>query len=63
MEDNKIPMEVEGSLWLHKAERRFLGEDRINLLEKIDECGSITKGAKAAGIRPKPSNQSASGLN
>ena len=46
-------MDVAGSVWLHKAERRFLGEDRINLLEKIDECGSITKGAKAAGISYK----------
>jgi len=46
-------LDVAGSVWLHKAERRFLGEDRINLLEKIDECGSITKGAKAAGISYK----------
>jgi molybdate transport system regulatory protein len=28
----------------------FLGSDRIALLEKIDECGSITKAAKAVGI-------------
>jgi molybdate transport system regulatory protein len=46
-------LDVGGSLWLHKADRRFLGGDRITLLEKIDECGSITKAAKAAGISYK----------
>ncbi len=46
-------MELDGSVWLHKAERKFLGGDRINLLEKIDECGSITKAAKAVGISYK----------
>lgn len=28
----------------------FLGSDRIALLQQIDECGSITKAAKAVGI-------------
>jgi molybdate transport system regulatory protein len=53
MEFDKGQLDVGGSLWLHKSERRFLGEDRITLLEKIDECGSITKAAKAAGISYK----------
>lgn len=42
-----------GSLWLNRAENKFLGGDRIHLLEKIDELGSITKAAKAAGISYK----------
>ena len=46
-------MELDGSVWLHKAERKFLGGDRINLLEKIDERGSITKAAKEVGISYK----------
>ncbi len=53
MKCGRSPMELDGSVWLHKAERKFLGGDRINLLEKIDECGSITKAAKQAGISYK----------
>lgn len=42
-----------GDLWLNRAEYKFLGGDRINLLEKIDELGSITKAAKVVGISYK----------
>lgn len=44
---------VSGTIWLHKADRFFLGSDRIVLLEKIDRHGSITKAARAAGISYK----------
>jgi molybdate transport system regulatory protein len=44
---------VSGSLWMYRQEREFLGGDRINLLEKIDELGSITKAAKDVGISYK----------
>ena len=44
---------VSGSVWIHRRQCEFLGDDRINLLEKIDELGSITKAAKAAGISYK----------
>lgn len=53
MECSKRLMEVNGSVWLHKDDRKFLGGDRINLLEQIAECGSITKAAKAVGISYK----------
>ena len=46
-------IELDGALWLHKSDQKFLGSDRITLLEKIDELGSITKAAKAAGISYK----------
>lgn len=49
----KRGIELEGALWLHKADQKFLGSDRIGLLEKVDELGSITKAAKAAGISYK----------
>ena len=39
-----------GSLWFQKSDQKFIGSDRILLLEKIDELGSITKAAKALGI-------------
>jgi molybdate transport system regulatory protein len=46
-------IELDGSLWLHKSDQKFLGGDRIGLLEKIDALGSITHAAKAAGISYK----------
>ena len=42
-----------GNLWFSRADNRFLGGDRINLLEQIHELGSITKAAKAVGISYK----------
>ena len=45
--------EVSGSLWLNRAEQKFMGGERIALLEKIDELGSITKAAKDVGISYK----------
>jgi len=53
MESRIKPMEIEGSFWVHKDDHKFLGGERISLLEKIDECGSITKAAKAVGISYK----------
>ena len=50
---NKELIGLEGSVWFQKAENRFLGGDRIALLEKIDELGSITSAAKAVGISYK----------
>lgn len=44
---------LSGNLWLNRAENKFLGGDRIYLLEMIDELGSITKAAKAVGISYK----------
>jgi molybdate transport system regulatory protein len=53
MKCNKSNIGLTGNLWLNRAENKFLGGDRINLLEKIDELGSITKAAKAVGISYK----------
>ena len=44
---------VSGSLWMHREQREFLGANRICLLEKIEEHGSITKAAKSVGISYK----------
>jgi len=49
----KQSIELEGSIWFQKAQNRFLGGDRIALLEKIDELGSINSAAKAVGISYK----------
>nr|WP_320115903.1 TOBE domain-containing protein [uncultured Desulfuromonas sp.] len=39
-----------GHLWLQKADKPFVGQDRIRLLEKIDQLGSMNKAAKSLGI-------------
>ena len=51
--NGKNGIELDGALWLQKAEQKFLGGDRITLLAKIDELGSITRAAKAVGISYK----------
>lgn len=50
MRKSKKQIEVSGTVSFRKTDMEFLGSDRIALLEKIDECGSITKAAKAVGI-------------
>ena len=50
---SKHPIEVSGAIWLQKPGADLLGDDRIRLLEKIEEHGSITKAARAAGISYK----------
>lgn len=53
MKQNKDNVALSGNLWLNRDDHRFLGGDRINLLEMIGELGSITKAAKAVGISYK----------
>jgi len=48
-----VKLGLSGAVWLHKEDQKFLGGDRISLLEQIDELGSITKAAKAVGISYK----------
>ncbi len=53
MKPTNRPMELHGSLWLTVDGERFGGEQRIALLAKIAECGSITQAAKAIGMSYK----------
>jgi len=53
MQQDEHVMRVSGKIWLDKSERAFLAGDRIELLEKIQALGSITKAAKAVGISYK----------
>ncbi|MBW4055503.1 MAG: TOBE domain-containing protein [Proteobacteria bacterium] len=50
---NTSTIGLTGNLWLNREDHKFLGGDRIVLLEKIDELGSITRAAKAVGISYK----------
>ena len=46
-------IELHGSVWLTVDGERFGGEQRIALLARIAECGSITQAAKAIGMSYK----------
>ena len=48
-----VMFELKGMLWLHAGERTFGGLERIELLEKIGETGSITAAARAVGMSYK----------
>ncbi len=63
MPANRKAIELEGSLWFQKSENRFLGGERIALLEKIDELGSISKAAKSVGISYKTAWQLVNAVN
>ncbi|WP_313323620.1 TOBE domain-containing protein [Stutzerimonas nitrititolerans] len=47
MESNDKNVELHGSIWLTVDGEKFGGPDRVTLLAKIAECGSITQAAKA----------------
>jgi len=61
----KIPQETEfaAPLWLNKNRKAFLQSRRIELLEKIDEHGSITRAAKAAGMSYKGAWDAVNSMN
>ncbi|HKJ70759.1 MAG TPA: TOBE domain-containing protein [Gammaproteobacteria bacterium] len=46
----RSPMRPAGRLWLEKESRGFLGQGRAELLERIDELGSMAKAARAMGM-------------
>jgi molybdate transport system regulatory protein len=49
----KEKVAVSASLWMQKGAQNFLGGNRIDLLEQIDRCGSLSTAAKAAGMSYK----------
>ena len=53
MSTSKHKLDLSGKVSLCKSDQVFLGEERIRLLEMIEEQGSITKAAKAVGISYK----------
>jgi molybdate transport system regulatory protein len=63
MKSSKTNLSLSGNLWFNRADHKFLGGDQIELLEKIDELGSITKAAKAVGISYKTAWDSLNTIN
>jgi molybdate transport system regulatory protein len=63
MRRSRKQIEVAGTVSLKKTDMAFLGSDRINLLEKINEFGSISKAAKAVGISYKTAWDTINAIN
>ncbi len=62
-DNNPSDLRVSGSLDFKMAGEDFLGLNRIELLEKIDQLGSITKAGKAQGISYKTAWEQVDALN
>lgn len=61
--NNATDTEFAAPLWLNKNRKAFLQSRRIQLLEKIDEHGSITRAAKAAGMSYKGAWDAVNSMN
>lgn len=51
-ENNKKPVKIalDGKIWLNLGDDKFLGEGKIELIEKIKEYGTMHKAAEAMKI-------------
>ncbi|MCW3110147.1 MAG: ModE family transcriptional regulator, partial [Segetibacter sp.] len=54
---------VTGSLWIECEGQRFFGPGRVELLERIEETGSINKAAKQMGMSYKKAWEMINALN
>ena len=54
---------VHGGLWLDRKGQKYVGADRIALLESIDRLGSITAAAKDVGLSYKAAWDSVDAMN
>jgi molybdate transport system regulatory protein len=54
---------VNGKLWIEVDGKGFLGRGRIELLERIDESGSINQAAKQMGMSYKKAWEMITALN
>ena len=56
-------LEIAGRLWLNREGCGYLGAGRIELLERIDDCGSITQAAKRIGMSYKTAWDAVEAMN
>lgn len=56
-------MNIRGRFWLEHSGKPFVGRGRIELLEKIRDCGSISVAAKAMGMGYKAAWDSVDAIN
>ncbi|MBE7173113.1 MAG: winged helix-turn-helix domain-containing protein [Williamsia sp.] len=59
----KSQYKVAGSLWIECENERFFGPGRVELLQKIEETGSINKAARLMGMSYKKAWEMISALN
>jgi molybdate transport system regulatory protein len=59
----KSDYKVTGSLWIECDGERFFGPGRVELLERIEETGSINKAAKEMGMSYKKAWEMVNALN
>ena len=59
----KRPLNVAGRFWLGVDQVSILGEERIALLEQIEQRGSITQAARAAGVSYKAAWDAVDAMN
>ena len=55
--------EISGRFWMNRQGCGYLRADRIDLLERIDECGSITQAAKRIGMSYKTAWDAVEAMN
>ncbi|MGZ8548964.1 MAG: winged helix-turn-helix domain-containing protein, partial [Sulfuricurvum sp.] len=56
-------MKIDGRFWLTKENQSFLGAGRIELLERIDQTGSINAAAKEMKMSYKAAWERINGMN
>lgn len=61
--ENPAAFRIAGRLWIEGPADRFLGIGRLELLEKIQEFGSISKAAQAMGMSYKRAWDLVSSMN
>jgi molybdate transport system regulatory protein len=59
----KSDYKVTGSLWIECDGERFFGPGRVELLQRIEETGSINKAAKEMGMSYKKAWEMVNALN
>ncbi|MEO5995828.1 MAG: winged helix-turn-helix domain-containing protein [Chitinophagaceae bacterium] len=60
---NKTSYKVAGTLWIECEGHRFFGPGRVELLQRIEETGSINKAAKTMGMSYKKAWEMINALN
>jgi molybdate transport system regulatory protein len=56
-------LKIEGRLWLSQDDRNLAGHGRIDLLQRIDETGSISQAAKSIGMSYKTAWDAVDAMN
>ncbi len=56
-------LRIEGRVWLAQDEQNLAGHGRIDLLRRIDACGSISRAAKSLGMSYKTAWDAVDAMN